>query len=36
MWLLIFAAIGWLIYFAVRRLRRARQQSMPNYTFERE
>ncbi|MEO7495785.1 MAG: hypothetical protein ABIT83_09675 [Massilia sp.] len=35
-WLLMLAVIGWAIYFAVSRIRRARRQSTPNYTFERE
>lgn len=36
LWLLIFGAIGWSIWFARRRFKRARQDSAPNYAFERE
>jgi hypothetical protein len=35
LWLVILGTIGWGIYFVVRRLKRARQASAPNYTFER-
>jgi hypothetical protein len=36
LWLLILSAIGWAIYFALRRYARVRQNRTPNYTFERE
>lgn len=35
MWLAAAAALFWLAYFAVRRLRRRRAANQPNYTFER-
>lgn len=35
MWLAAAAALVWLAYFAVRRLRRRRAANQPNYTFER-
>ncbi len=36
LWLAIIGGIGWLIYFAVRRYKRVKQDSAPNYSFERE
>ena len=36
LWLLILGSLGWLVYFVVRRFKRAKQDSAPNYSFERE
>jgi len=34
MWLIVLSAIGWLVFFLVRRKRRTAEQNKPNYTFE--
>jgi hypothetical protein len=34
MWLIVFGAIGWAVYFALRAYKRAKQNRAPNYTFK--